>query len=340
MKVYCRYYPLSDGCGAGINGAMHNLASFIRRVARGKHGSEHLSITEAQQAFAALLQPDADPLQLGAFLIAERMKGETADELAGFVMAARQQMSWQTADISLPEGAVDLPCYAGKRRASPVHLMAALQMRDAGVPVVVHGVTHIAGRLSAWQALSMAGVQRADDAQTAIRILRTDGIVYLDLADICPPLWHIYGLRDRLGVRNFANTVARLLNPLGCAGQLNGMFHTPYAKKMALANMHLGQQRSLIFMGAEGEPELYADRQKTILYQCGMQMMSVSYPGVAATAYPKTPATDPAGLKEQFRQLLDGRVDTRENAVLQRMHEAFRLLSDGSWPQNWQKEVV
>jgi len=320
---------------------MGNLSGYIRRVARGKHGSEHLSMDEAQHVFDALLKQDADPVQLGGFLIAERMKGETAEELAGFVKAARRHLAWNQPDSSLlPEGAVDLPCYAGKRRAAPVHIQAALKMRDAGVAVVVHGVENIGGRLTAWQALRLAGVQRANGAEMAIRILHTDGIVYLDLADMCPPLWRVYQLRDRLGVRNFANTVARLLNPMGCPGQLNGIFHAPYAQKMALANRSLGQARSLIFMGAEGEPELYADRQKILLYQHRMKVDAVSYEGLQATHYPKAPTSELTVLSDRFRQLLDGDSDARENAVLQRMCEAFRLVSDDTWPNGWHKEEI
>ncbi|HKI62359.1 MAG TPA: anthranilate phosphoribosyltransferase, partial [Mariprofundaceae bacterium] len=245
---------------------MNDLASFIRRVARGKHGSEHLSRMEACEVFGHLLDEQADALQLGAFLISQRMKGETSEEIAGFVDAARIWVAGY-GDIRAPAGCVDLPCYAGKRRAAPVHLAAALKVRDAGIPVFVHGVEHIEGRWSAWQALNSAGVKRAVSLTEALNVLADEGIVYADLADICPPLFRIYNLRPRLGVRSFANTVARLLNPLQCQGQLNGFFHTPYADKMAGANVLLHQPRSLIFMGAEGEPELYAERQKVVAMQ-------------------------------------------------------------------------
>ena len=67
-----------------------DISPFINRVARGKHGSQHLDRDEAKTAFQALLRPDADMLQLGAFLIAQRMKGECSAELAGFVEAVRE----------------------------------------------------------------------------------------------------------------------------------------------------------------------------------------------------------------------------------------------------------
>lgn len=65
-----------------------DISTLIKRVARGRHGSENLCREEARAVFAELLKPEADALQLGAFLIAERMKGETSTELTGFVEAA------------------------------------------------------------------------------------------------------------------------------------------------------------------------------------------------------------------------------------------------------------
>jgi len=314
---------------------MHShIAPHIRRVARGKHGSEHLSRMEACEVFGHLLDERADLLQLGAFLIAQRMKGETSEEIAGFVDAAR---TWVAGfgDVKAPSGTVDLPCYAGKRRAAPVHLAAALKARDEGIPVFVHGVTHIEGRLSAWQALEQAGVQRAGNLSDAWRTLSSEGIVYADLAELCPPLFRIYNLRPRLGVRSFANTVARLLNPLRCAGQLSGFFHTPYADKMAGANVMLHQPRSLIFMGAEGDPELYAERQKVVAMQTAETIRMLDLPDCGCDPYPKE-KNDVEAIVARFGSILEGGMDEREAATLDRMLAAFRWASGGELPADWQ----
>jgi anthranilate phosphoribosyltransferase len=309
------------------------VAALLRRVARGRHGHEHLSMDEAEGILAALLEPDADPLQLGAFLIAQRMKGETAPELAGFVRAARNRVTGY-GHIRAADGCVDLPCYAGKRRAAPMHLAAALEARDAGIPIFVHGVAHIEGRLSAWQALAAAGVARAGSLEQAQAVLRRDGIVYADLAELCPALFHIYGLRPKLGVRSFAHTVARLLNPLGCAGQLNGCFHTPYADRMAGANALLGQAHSLIFMGAEGEPELYAERQKLVAMQRGDDIRLLDLPDSGCDPYPKQRSGAEA-MAARFAAILNGEMDARETATLARMRAAFRWAAGGELPADW-----
>jgi len=311
-----------------------DISVFLRRVARGRNGSEHLQRHEAATVLAALLSPGADQLQLGAFLIAERMKGESSEELAGFVDAARRHIKG-FGESRVPQGAVDMPCYAGKRRAAPVHLAAALQARDAGIPVVLHGLEHIAGRLSAWQAVQAAGVSRAGTLDEGLRVLADQGIVYMDLADICPPLFALTALRPRLGVRTFAHTVARLLNPLQCEGQLNGVFHTPYVALMAEVNVLLNQARSLVFMGAEGDPELYADRQKLLAAQQGSETASLSFPGAHCELYPREAGESPEEMLQRFTALQNGGMDTREKVTLQRMAEAFVFASSGMLPHDW-----
>ncbi len=305
---------------------MSDVASLIKRVSRGKHGSEDLSQTEAQRVFSALLKPDADMLQVGAFLIAQRMKGETAAELAGFVRAAREHIAHFDV-IKAPARAVDLPCYAGKRRAAHAHLIAALQARDKGIPIFVHGVEHISGRVSAWQVLKQAGVQSATNLVEANKVMQHDGIVYVDLEELCPDLHRIYHLRDRLGVRSFANTVARLLNPMQCEGQLNGLFHTPYADYMTRANILLGQTRSLIFMGAEGEPELYADRQKLVNQQEGETMKPLTCMDSGNPPYPKQVVTDLKQIYADFQQMLVHQPDAREQATINKMLSGFMWAS-------------
>jgi len=322
-------------------------AAAIHRVARGKHGAENLNRQEAAALFAALLAPDADPLQRGAFLIAERMKGETQTELAGFVDAARASIEGFggiSGDASAPQGAVDFPCYAGKRRAAPVHLAAALAARDRGIAVLVHGISAIEGRISAWQVLQKAGVSRAENIAEAVSCLHSDGIVYLDLADCCPGLFDILALRSRLGVRSFAHTVSRLLNPLHCAGQLNGIFHTPYATLMTQVNVLLGQPRSLIFAGAEGDPELYADRQKALFVQTGDAVAACSYAAAGCEAYPRQAVNDLQTLCISLSSILEGDAhgysahNLREQAVMRRMQQAFDFASAGVWPIDWKKE--
>lgn len=317
---------------------MDEVARWIRVVARGRHGARDLEMSEAKQVFAHLLGRDADPLQLGAFLIAQRLKGESSAELAGFVQAARACITGHGV-FQASEDCVDLPCYAGKRRASAVHLLAALRARDRGIGVVVHGLATIEGRASAWVFLRQAGVRRARQLKEGLRILQGEGIVFLALEDICPELARLIALRSRLGVRTCAHTVARLLNPMHCTGQLNGVFHAPYVARMTEANRLLGQPRSLVFMGAEGEPELYAERQKGMRYLADGRCWGLVYPSSDGGGYPRG-ARDMEALQRDFAEMSSGHYDERVRMVLERMREAFDLVAGRCWPASWKKEEV
>jgi len=313
---------------------MTRLSGLIHRIARGKHGHQHLTIEEAQEAFSALLKPDADVLQLGAFLIAQRMKGETAAELAGFVRAARRRIV-SYGEVHAPAGAVDLPCYAGKRRAAHLHLVAAIRASQLGIPVVVHGLSPVEGRITAQDVLCNVGVKQAQTIQDAQQILKDENIVYLDVEVISPEVFQLLNLRERLGVRSCANSVARLLNPMNCDGQLNGLFHTPYAALMAETNVLLEQKRSLIFMGAEGEPELYADRQKLLLAQDGSSTRSLTYSSANEEPYPREVQGDVSQIQGQFERILSGNLSGREQVTLGRMLEAFNYAHCGNRPATW-----
>jgi len=127
------------------------------------------------------------------------------------------------------------------------------------------------------------------------------------------------------------------MNPMLCEGQLNGFFHTPYADYMAGANVLLGQERSLIFMGAEGEPELYADRQKVMVKQQDDELSRLSFPEAGLPVYPREPMHLEL-LKEKFPAMLKGEVSERELAVISRMNEAFLWASKAEFPIDWLEE--
>jgi len=107
---------------------------------------------------------------------------------------------------------------------------------------------------------------------------------------------------------------------------------------MAEANRMLGQPRALIFMGAEGEPELYADRQKVIVKQQDDSIHHVAYPAAGLDTYPRQ-AMDLKLIQAAFSAMLAGEASGREMAVIKRMNEALRWASVAEWPATWTMEV-
>ena len=311
-----------------------NLPALIHKVARGRKGSENLTREEARAALAALLGDDADPVQLGAFLIAMRMKGETAEELAGFVEAVRAHMPEAPA---APKRAVDLPCYAGKARRAHLHLVAALRAAKEGIAVCVHGAHPIPGRVSAYEAAQALGIPVARDVHHAAALLHDRGIAFLPLEAFAPALAEMLALRARIGVRSFAHTVARLVNPLRLAGQLGAYFHLPYAARMAKANALLAQPRALIFQGREGEPEPAPARSAPVVLQAQDALLRLRSPQMGLVAYPRMPKPREA-LLDELRRWREGRLQPEEEQAVAQMLAMFRWAAGGVRPQNWEVE--
>ena len=114
----------------------HPFAPFVRTLGRGRRGARSLEREEARTALGMILDGEVDPLQTGAFLMLLRVKEETAEEIAGFVQAARERAQLPEAPIRVD---LDWPTYAGKRQQPPWYLLSALLLTAHGHRVLMHG---------------------------------------------------------------------------------------------------------------------------------------------------------------------------------------------------------
>ena len=229
----------------------HPFAPYVRILGKGKTGSRSLSREEARAAMGMILRGEATSAQLGAFLMLLRVKEESADELAGFVEAAR-------ADIAAPAIAVDLDwsSYAGKRRQLPWFLLSALTLADSGQRVFMHGAGgHTRGRLYTEAVLAALGIEPALSWPEVERALATRRFAFMPLRALCPPLQAMIDLRNELGLRSPVHTLVRLLNPLAATHSIQSIFHPPYALRHQQAAADLGQPHAAVFKGEGGEVE-------------------------------------------------------------------------------------
>lgn len=232
----------------------HPFAPYIRILGKGKTGTRSLGRQEAATAFGMLLRGEAEPLQVGAFLMLLRVKEETGEELAGFVDACRTEMLAPPATL---DADLDWSSYAGKRHQHPWYLLSMLLLADNGYRVFVHGGDgHTAGRLYTEQAMGELGLPVASDWDTVARQLEAGGLSYLPLRCFCSPLNALIQLRPLLGLRSPVNTLTRMLNPLQAPASLQSIFHPAYAALHQEADRLLGQPRALVFKGDSGEVEV------------------------------------------------------------------------------------
>ena len=240
-----------------------HFAKYVATLGRGPGRSRALTRAEAADAFGLVLQGLPDPMQVGAFLMLLRYRGEDPDEITGLVEAARLDAGLGHAVLARTAGttgfpAVDLdwPSYgAGRTRGAPWFLLSALALAKAGTRVLMHGSNEFSGGVPVADALAALGRTVQSDAADVSVSLRDTGFAYWPAAAMAPRLEQLLGLRRLFGLRSPVNTVARLLDPADAAASVDGVFHPPYiALHLAVAE-RLQRPSLLVLKGGGGEAE-------------------------------------------------------------------------------------
>ncbi|WP_425039783.1 glycosyl transferase family protein [Primorskyibacter sp. S187A] len=225
-----------------------SLGEHVRTLGRGPGRSRSLTREEAADAMHLMLRRETAPEATGALLMLLRMKGETADEIAGFAEAAQQDM------LQLPQVDLDWPSYAaGRTRGAPWFLRAAKLVAQAGHRVMLHGWNGADPKVRA--GLTQVGIGVAQTPQMAETYLARDNIVYLPLENMHPELFRLLCLRDVLHLRSCVNTVCRMLNPGAASASVQGVFHPSYRLLQADAGAILGWRSLSVIKGGGGEFE-------------------------------------------------------------------------------------
>lgn len=225
-----------------------SLSDYVRILGCGPGRSRSLTQEEAFAAMCLMLREDAAPEAVGALLMLLRMKGETAEEIAGFAAAARAALPL------LPGVDLDWPSYAaGRTRGAPWFLMSAKAVAEAGRRVLLHGWNGSDPKVRA--GLSSAGIDVAMSVEDATRALDRSAITYIPFETLHPRLFKLLTLRDVLGLRSCVNTVCRMLNPAGASASVQGVFHPSYRLLQADAAALLGWDSLTVIKGGGGEFE-------------------------------------------------------------------------------------
>ncbi len=227
------------------------FATYVATLGRGPGRSRALTRAEAADAMQLLLSGAAEPLQIGAFLMLLRYRGEDPAEIAGLVDGA-------TDAVRLPGATADLdwPSYgAGRTRGAPWFLLAALALAASGTRVLMHGTNEFSGGMTVEQALAAIGIAPCESREAASNRLDELRFAYVPARVLCPGLADLLATRRLLGLRSPINTVARLLNPARAPAGVDGVFHPPYIETHMEAAALLGRQRLVVLKGGGGEAE-------------------------------------------------------------------------------------
>ena len=231
--------------------ADHPFAQYVRALGKGPNMWRHLTFDEAKDAMGMILRKEADPLQLGAFLLLLRRKGETGEEFAGMVAAAKEQFVVTRNDLEID---YDWPSYADRHRQQPWFILAAILLADQGYKILMHGIAGYSENYAPTRpGLEKFNIPQASSLDDAQSLLAKNNLVYVGLEKFCPALQDLFELRPLLGVRTAVNTFGRDLNPLEASSQMQGVFHPPYMPTHRDTAIKLGQENAMIFKGGGGE---------------------------------------------------------------------------------------
>ena len=232
----------------------------IKEVGRGKNHARDIDIDSARELYRRMLAGDVPDLELGAILIALRIKGEGEAEMLGFYQAMQALMPRLTAPAHLPMPVV-IPSYNGARRQGNLTPLLALLLSRLGFPVLVHGVSDDPTRVTSESLFAELGVAATGTAEEAQSRLDSGEPVFMSVGKLCAPLERQLSLRWRMGVRNSAHTLAKLATPFAedAALRLASVSHPEYVPRVGKFFSDIGG-RGLLLNGTEGE--VYASPQR------------------------------------------------------------------------------
>src|SRR5579863_10186105 len=212
-----------------------------------------LTREEAAGAFEQMMSGEATPSQMGALLMALRVRGETVDEITGAVAAMRAKMLRVTA----PADAVDVVGTGGDASGSfNISTCAALIVAGAGVPVAKHGNRALSSRSGAADVLSALGVRINLSPDEIARCIAEAGIGFMFAPAHHPAMKHVGPTRVELGTRTIFNLLGPLSNPAGVKRQMVGVFSRQWVEPLAHVLKNLGSDRAYVVHGSDGLDEI------------------------------------------------------------------------------------
>ena len=231
----------------------------IKEVGRGKDGATDLTEETAFQLYSAMLDGQVPELELGALLVAFRIKGESEAEMQGFYRAMQSRVGRLQAPAGKPLPVV-LPTYNGARRQGNLTPLLALLLQKLGVPVVVQGVRADPKRVTSAEVFGHLGIAASNAMADAQQRLDAGEVVFLPIDVFSPGLDALLNLRWRLGVRNSTHTLAKLADPFDNRSvRVVSVSHPEYMGRMA-AFFRDTQANALLLRGTEGE--VYANPKR------------------------------------------------------------------------------
>jgi len=240
----------STGPASTFDERSFDIKVALARILEGKN----LTAEEAEAVMSQIMNGQATPAQIGAFLVAMRMKGETVEEIAGCARAMRAQ-----ARRIYPRraGLVDTCGTGGDGYGTfNISTTAAFVVAGAGLPVAKHGNRSVSSRCGSADVLEALGVNLSLTPEQVARCVDEIGIGFLFAPQFHPAMKHAIGPRREIGVRTLFNILGPLTNPAGASAQVLGVYAPSLTEPLAHVLSDLGTRAAFVVHSDDGLDEL------------------------------------------------------------------------------------
>lgn len=232
-----------------MSNEIETFKALIGRVA----DREKLSVNDARVAFDIMMSGNATPSQMGAFLMALRVRGETIDEITGGAMAMRARAT----GVKAPANAIDTCGTGGDAKGTwNVSTAVSFVLAAHDIPVAKHGNRALSSKTGAADVLTALGVNIDCPFDQVEKSLREANIGFLMATRHHGAMRHVGPTRVELGTRTIFNLLGPLSNPAGAKRQIIGVFARQWVEPLAHVQQKLGAERVWIMHGSDGMDEL------------------------------------------------------------------------------------
>jgi anthranilate phosphoribosyltransferase len=293
-----------------------SITSFLKVIGRGSKGAGDLDRNQAKEVFAQILDGHVSDLELGAFCIAMRIKGESVSELIGFMDALQPHLNLLNLDL---RPTLVLPSYNGARKQANLTPLLAGMLSSYGFTVLVQGVEKDQARVTSYEIFKSLGWPILNTKNEFGALLTSNQPIFCPLKVICPALQKLLDVRERIGLRNTGHVLAKLINPtLQNPWQVSNYTHPEYPEKLR-GFFQLRSANAILMRGSEGEPTASMQRlpEMHFLFPNGNELTSPEERFEYPSPFIEIDAISTASITQQ---ILSGQMDC-PNSILRQANQ-------------------
>ena len=278
------------------------IAHYLKEIGRGHAGARALDRAQACDLMGQILDGQVSDLEVGGFCLAMRIKGETPEEMAGFLDAVEARLTRLNSPSE--QVTVVLPSYNGARKLPVLTPLLALLLAREGLPVVVHGTPTETSRVLSQEVFQALGIS----PMRKLACVKAGEVAVIPTELLSPALQKLLNVRRVVGLRNSAHSLVKLMDVVsGPSLRVASYTHPEYAVSMA-ATFGLLQAHALLLRGTEGEVVADARRQPQMDgFVAGEKISLQTHQAGPLTELPNLPAqVDAASTAGYIRAVLAG----------------------------------